>query len=179
MIYRLFKNKKFLGAILAVLLITSFGCTKLKLPALTCNIDGTEYQSALVVANHGEVFEGQNGFLILASDEFDLSEGHYLGILVRGEEVGKYDLQLQLDNGKAQCGVIYKPNGENDTNDVYLGTSGYVEITEVDSENNRISGKFEFELVNGDNKTIKITDGEFKNVIYTNVTLSDLDSFDN
>jgi hypothetical protein len=87
-----------------------------------------------------------------------------LAITVNGVKPETYTLNPDPLNFSAQCGCAYttKFNG---ASVVFLGTSGNVVITKVDTGNKLISGTFEFSVLSG-NVTKTITKGTFENLKY-------------
>ncbi len=57
----------------------------------------------------------------------------------------------------------------------YIGIAGRITITSIDEIEKRISGIFNFSMVNVEDvtKTISITDGEFKDLKYTQTSISE------
>lgn len=160
----------FIGLLISSLTIFN-SCKKDELPSMSCKIGGTTWLSTFRVSVMGEIdLGGISGVLITATNGADanLADGEYFAILIRGNEVKSYDLAIAMEGAKFQCAAVYFPNGLN-TATKFIGTSGTVEITKVDTDNQKISGTFSFEMKNSitDTDTKSITTGVFNNLKYT------------
>jgi hypothetical protein len=121
---------------------------------MDANIDGTEWVSITRVT-------------LLNSDKFTItgtsSAGDILVITIDGSTTGTYTLNPLLS--KTQCGCTYKQSLSSASGDWYLSVEGKVTLSEVDKTNKKISGIFEFSLLNG--TTYKpVTNGAFRNLSY-------------
>ncbi len=162
----------FTAIILSLVLLN--GCKKEELPSLSCKMDGSTWTSLFRLITMGATDLG-DGFLIVATTGASTQDGAYLSLLVRGTEAKEYDLAVALSGTTMQCGAIYFPNGISGTESKkYIGRSGKITITEVDTEKSKISGTFSFTLstdLAGTEKVV-ITEGKFENLKYVKATIS-------
>jgi hypothetical protein len=159
---------------LAIAISTIFvfnGCKLDELPSLVCKVDNTAWTSGFRETTFGATDLG-DGFLIVATTGTSVESGAYLTILVRGADVKTYDLAVALEGTKMQCSAVYFPNGISGAK--YIGKSGTVTITDVNTLNKKVSGTFNFTLSNslsGANDIV-ITDGVFENLKYIKADIS-------
>ncbi len=160
-----------LFALLAIVgLIGLSSCQKL--PSLSAKIADENYKALYLLAVHGPYdTTGAKGFLIIAGDDAKIESSRFLAIVIKGDQAVQYSLDLTLDSANmvAQCAAFYYPNGQNDSNNVYVANKGYVKLNTVDLNNNIINGTFEFDMVSPGGETIKITSGNFTNLYYLDV----------
>lgn len=121
--------------------------------SMSCKIDGVSWTSLTQVT-------------VLKSGVFNITgtsmSGQVLNITINGQEIKTYE------ESNVGCASIYKPD-VTDENQNYIGKSGNVKLTEVDTKNETISGTFAFELTDVSlANTISITDGKFTDLPYTN-----------
>jgi hypothetical protein len=86
-------------------------------------------------------------------------DGETLEITIYGSTEGTYQ-------GLLQCGAIYKATLGTSLSDAYVAVSGTVELTNVNTSSQEISGTFSFTLTRL-TSTITVTNGSFSNLKYT------------
>lgn len=161
--------------LLVVLVLSSslfLGCKKL--PTMTASVDGTSKNFVFRSTSKVGISDGLDGMVIIGTTGADQKDGEYLTLLIRGADIGTYDLAVQLSSSaKFQCEAIYRPNGDGDST-IYKGKSGTITITKMDSK--YISGTFSFEMVNKalDTDTKSVTNGKFEDLRYFSASLSDI-----
>jgi hypothetical protein len=160
---------KISGLLIGIIAISLSSCKKLSLPSMNAKFNDSTKNFIFRTTFKGTVPTVGEGILILATTSSDLQHGEYLTLLIRGVEEKTYKLDVELSDGKYECGAVYRMKGENDTTNVYVGNSGTITITKIDTKNKKISGTFSFNLVNSKNQTIKVTDGVFKNLLYQEI----------
>ncbi len=143
-----------------------------KLPYLTAKIADQDFKAFYILAFRGNYSADSKGFVILAGKGTDLQTTEFLAILVKGDQPAEYNLDVDLNTGTTvtECEAFYFPSGESDTTGKYVAQKGYVKITNVDLDKNRISGQFEFDMVNVEGNTIKVTNGQFGDLVFVNIT---------
>lgn len=121
---------------------------------MEAKIDNTEWKSITRVTN-------------LIDDKFTITgtsvSGEIISITVFGKTTGTYE--LKADFTSIEFAAFYKPDVSSTTEN-YVASSGIVEITEIDSENNKISGTFHFDAYKNLTEKISITDGSFDDLKY-------------
>lgn len=138
---------------------------------LTMKINGTEWKSMFRQTNLA-VKDNFKVFTILATNGVSKTEGSSILITIRGDEEKSYDLSTTIVGGALECEIVYKESYSASTDDAFVGSSGTVTLTEIDTENKKISGTFEFTVHRSSNvqETLTITDGQFQDLRYTNVS---------
>jgi len=89
--------------------------------------------------------------------------GKILTITIFGSTEGKYELNLT----SATVGAVYKESVNITTEDAYVSATGEVDLTEVNTSKQKISGTFSFIVIRNLTNTINITEGEFTSLSYT------------
>jgi len=163
-----------LTALLLISLSVLNSCNKDSLPSLNCKVDGDTWVSLFRSTTMGATDVG-DGFMFIATDGTSQDEGAYLAMLVRGNTVKEYDLKVALTGGQLECAAFWMPNGIAATDSKkYVGRSGKISITAIDTDKKTISGTYSFELstdVAGTDKVV-ITEGKFANLKYLNANIS-------
>ncbi|WP_320052680.1 DUF6252 family protein [uncultured Acetobacteroides sp.] len=155
-------RKLILAAVVACAALFTTSCDKdndgnIIIPAISATIDGQEWMG---LAPKGLL---TSGVLTIASTSLD---GKAIDITVKGDKEGTYKLEI----GYAQCLALYKPSLLTTTEASLASTTGKVVITKFDTTKKRVSGTFEFTLVNTSlTATAQITKGTFTDVSYTTV----------
>ena len=151
--------KRILFSLLAITLTLSFSsCDEedLKLFAsMSCEIDGQEWDSAVRATTL------QTGKFVITGTSLD---GKVVVITILGSEEGTYS--LALNPPAAECGAVYKASASISDEDAYVSSTGEVVLTKVDTDEQEISGTFEFSVTRL-TETFEITDGEFEDISYT------------
>lgn len=98
-------------------------------------------------------------------------DGKILAVTIRASEVGVYNTSIELENPSSKVGAAWRANSEN-----YVSNGGTVELTKVDKTNKKISGTFNFTLINppGLTEVFSITEGKFDQLSYTEGTIPGL-----
>lgn len=133
------------------------GCSDEEGPkkGMNANINGDEWKTI------SRVTVLENGKFVITGSSLS---GETLVITIFGDSPGDYELSVT----SAKCGAIYKKSVNTSTEDAYISTSGFVQLSEVDKTNNKISGSFSFSMrkdLTGD--VIEIDHGVFNNLLYT------------
>jgi hypothetical protein len=89
--------------------------------------------------------------------------GKILTVTIGGTTEGTYELSLS----SAMAGAVYKESASMSTADAYVSATGEVNLTDVNNSKKRISGTFNFIAIRNLTNTINITEGEFKDLLYT------------
>jgi len=127
---------------------------------MTATVNDTAWSALTRVTKH---YTNTNVFVIVGTD----TDGKVLTITIRGDQKGTYTSSTSLDSLSAQVGAIWKPNSNE-----YLSNKGTVEITEIDTTDKKISGTFNFDVINTSDITdgFSVTSGKFSNLGYTEKT---------
>lgn len=162
-------------ALVATILVSSFfftSCKKNSLPSMKASFDGTAKNFMFRSTIKGSVPKIGEGFVIIGRT-IDPNSGDYLTILIRGVDTKTYNLTTSIIEGKFECEAIYRINGLDDEGNTYVAKTGTVTISEINTKKDKISGSFQFDLVNKlvADKVIKVTEGEFKNLKFVKATL--------
>lgn len=161
-------KKQFLIITALIVVISIFSCKKedaaeiaplLTSASMSATIEGSTWTSLTRVTKHYP----STKLFVLSSSDVDQKA---MVITIRGDEKGIYN--LSLDSLNARVGIIWKP----DTNE-YISKTGTVEIKEINTSEKRISGTFNFEVVNKDNYSDEQT---ISNGVFTNVKYSESDT---
>lgn len=98
-------------------------------------------------------------------------DGKILNVTIKGSEVGTYTTSLELENLSTQVVAGWRANSES-----YVSNTGTVEITKVDKVKKKISGTFNFTMINppGLVEVFTIENGKFDQLSYTEGTLPGL-----
>lgn len=121
---------------------------------LSCSLDGSPWTAITRVTTNTQGTFVVNGSA-LQSDA--------LNITIIGETTGTYT----LGTGQYNFSASYSPVASN-TDSLYTAINGTVELTDVDTQNRKISGTFSFNAVNVKDisKTISVTNGVFTSLSY-------------
>lgn len=122
--------------------------------SITCKIDGSTWTALTRVTTNTA------GNFIINGTTFN---GDALNISTLGDTPGTYPLGTLSYNSTGS----YSPKASN-PDSLYTAINGTVEITEVDTQNKRVSGTFSFNCTNALNQTlsIAITEGVFSYLSY-------------
>ncbi len=153
---------------------------KLNLPTLSATIGNDSYKAVYILAVHGQMPTGDNGFVIMAGDNSDLKKSKYLAFVVRGDKPGEYSMSTLISDSIPQVAAIYSPVGQGDSLNKYVATDGFVKITSVNLQKNQVSGEFEFTLKDKTGNILTVKNGKFDNILFVNVSdiMSQLEQFD-
>lgn len=125
------------------------------LAKMSANIDGESWTTVgRTTIKQGEAF-------IVTGTTID---GEAIILTINGASEDTY--VLNPISGAAGFGAVYKASIDASIEDTYISTSGELVLSEVDTENSRISGTFSFEAKKLD-ETINITEGKFEDLKYT------------
>lgn len=153
--------------LIITLALFSFSCDEVEeqMNKMTAKIDGEKWTSRF----RATVMK-DSAIVITATNKLSKDEGQQIAITIFGTNEGRY--LLSADSVSAQCGAVYKPDASvEDESQYFLSKSGEVRVKSLDTENNKISGTFEFSMIKDvSGKTIEITEGEFNELRYTNVS---------
>ncbi len=131
---------------------------------MSAKVDGVAWTTITRVTKH---YANTNSFVITGTSV----TGEVLIITVKSDQEGTYTSSTSIDSVSAQVGCVWQPDATSPTTDNYLSKKGTVNITEINAEDLRISGTFNFDLIKTDSlgvETVKtITEGEFSNLSYS------------
>lgn len=157
--------KKFSIILILIGLVAFYSCEEssdlLPIGNMEASVDGTAWKAITRVT----ILE--SGYFTITGTS---SSGDIINVTILGNTVGTYELDASLSDVQAQMGGFYKPESATSDSDNYVATVGSVELTEVDTDDKKISGTFEMtvsKLVGTSLETIEITNGEFENLKYT------------
>jgi hypothetical protein len=144
---------------LAVLLFVPFffACESVNdvvelLPSMKATIDGEEWVGSVRTVN-----QVNDNFIITGTS----ITGEIITLTAFGTDEGTYGFLAD-----PAAAAVYKESASASTDDTYIGSSGTIVITSIDTGNQKISGTFEFTVTRllSDNKTI--SNGTFTNLSY-------------
>ncbi|GAB4283499.1 MAG: hypothetical protein Kow0068_08360 [Marinilabiliales bacterium] len=142
------------------IVITLLSCKKDSNPAsMEATIDGTKWTAITRVSKH---FVSTGMYTITGTS----ASGEVLVITIKGEEEGSYNSSTSIDSLNAQVGAVFQPDASSPTEDNFFSTSGTVTITELDKNEQTISGTFSFTMSKM-SETKSITNGKFENLNYS------------
>ena len=122
-------------------------------PELTATIDGEAWQANIQASR-------------LEGDKFIISgtslSGESLVITALGSSEKTYELNLS----SAQCAALYKESASDSDDDAYIGVTGTVVLSKVNTTQKSVSGTFSFTVLRGIDETIIISNGKFKDLSY-------------
>ena len=129
---------------------------------LVAKVDGDEFKTSTQVG--ATLYAGTFNITAIKA-----STGETIVITVSDAQEGTFDLG---PDANAQSGAIYMISGQNAYGSVGVGGSGEIKITDLDVDNETVSGTFSFTAVretvdgNGDiiTETVEITNGSFTNI---------------
>jgi hypothetical protein len=129
--------------------------------------DGNIFKASMSALIDDEEWNSVTRVTILEEGKFIITgtslNGKILTITIFGTTEGKYELSLT----SAMAGAIYKESASMSTDDAYVSATGEVNLTDVNNSKKRISGTFSFIAIRNLTNTINITEGEFKDLLYT------------
>jgi hypothetical protein len=148
-------KKIFFILLLAVII---FSCSK---------DDGSIFKASMSALIDDEEWNSLTRITILEEGKFIITgtslDGKVLAITIGGTTEGIYELSLT----SAMAGAVFKESATTSTADAYVSVTGEVNLTDVNNSKKRISGTFSFIAIRNLTNTINITDGEFKDLLYT------------
>ena len=128
--------------------------------SMKAKINDTLWTSITRVTNH---YDTTGVFLITGTS----TEGQIIAITIRGDEKGTYTSSTVIDSLSAQVGCVWQPDANSPTENYFVSKSGKVVITSIDTIEKKLSGNFEFSLINTNfSATKEITEGTFSNLKY-------------
>ena len=141
-----------------LLAVVIFSCSK---------DDGSIFKASMSAVIDDEEWNAITRVTILEEGKFIITgtslNGKILAITIGGTTEGIYELSLT----SAMAGAVYKESATTSTADAYVSATGEVNLTDVNNSKKRISGTFSFIAIRNLTNTINITDGEFKDLLYT------------
>ncbi len=151
------------------IVITIFSCKKedaeeistyVSSASMTATVNDTAWSALTRVTKH---YPNTNIFVIVGTD----TDGKILSVTVKGDQKGTYTSSTSIDSLSAQVGCVWKPKSGQ-----YISNKGTVEITEVNTTEKKISGTFNFDVVNTSDLTdgFTVASGKFTNLGYTEET---------
>ena len=122
--------------------------------SMTASINDASWTSITRVS---KFFTTTNAFVLSGTS----TDGKVLAVTIKGTEVGTYTSSAAIDSLSAQVGAVWRANSIN-----YVSSEGRVEITKLDKTKKKISGTFNFKVVNTNVLTeqISIASGKFDNL---------------
>jgi len=159
------KKYLFILSVLAIA-ITIFSCKKedaeeiaplITTASMTATVNDTAWSSITRITKH---YTSSNLFVISGTD----TDGKAIVITIKGDTKGTYSSSTSIDSLSAQVGCVWKPNSNE-----YVSNKGTVELTEVNTTENKISGTFNFDVVNTTDLSdgFTVASGKFTNLKYT------------
>ncbi len=125
------------------------------LPEMSATIDGEEWETITRVT-----IQKEDNFIITGTS----SSGETLVITTYGSTEGTYT--LSTTSSSIECAALYKETASTSTEDAAVAISGSVTISEVNTSSNKITGTFEFSILNN-GSIMSVTDGVFDGIKYT------------
>jgi hypothetical protein len=122
----------------------------------------------------GVLFEPENKSATIVGGVTNISgiasNGKVITMTLLVDTVGNYSLDYDASSTQNLYGLVYK-TAEDATNAFVAGnivenTTGFINITEIDTVNKLMSGTFEATTHDGVGETVTITNGEFSNLTY-------------
>ncbi len=149
-----------------VIVITIFSCKKddaeeistyVSSASITATVNDTAWSAFTRVTKH---YPSTNLFVIAGTD----TDGKILSLTIKADSAGIYTSSTSIDSLSAKVGAVWKPKSGQ-----YISNKGTVEITEVNTAEKKISGTFNFTIINTSDLTddISIRSGKFTNIGYT------------
>jgi hypothetical protein len=138
-------------------------------PLMTAKVNGSSW-TALV--RNVTLSQSQNIFVISGFPTLSQTASQSIVITVRGSAAGTYSLSAFVDEMSGQCMLVYKTsdNASAGSATYYNSYSATVVLTEVDTDEKRISGTFQADMYPNGNPAetkIPITEGKFENLSYS------------
>ncbi|MBN2681717.1 MAG: hypothetical protein JXR58_04365 [Bacteroidales bacterium] len=125
--------------------------------SMSASIDGTSWSAVT------RVTKKTNGKFIITGTSTDQK---VIVLTVYGVNEGTYELSAGMDSVDFQFSAVYQPEASSPSENNYLSKSGTIKISKLDTENQRISGTFNFSATKL-SETITISNGEFKDLKYS------------
>jgi hypothetical protein len=129
--------------------------------------DGNIFKASMSALIDDEEWNSVTRLTILEEGKFIITgtslNGKILTVTIGGTTEGIYELSLS----SAMAGAVYKESASMSTADAYVSATGEVNLTDVNNSKKRISGTFSFIAIRNLTNTINITEGEFKDLLYT------------
>ncbi len=123
-------------------------------PFMGASIDGSDWKTITRIT-------------VLEDEKFVITgtalNGETIVITIFGTTEGTYELNIT----SAGCGAIYKESVGTSTEDAYVSVTGEVQLTQVNTSAQEISGTFSFTVARALLNTKTITNGTFQNLAYT------------
>lgn len=152
---------------IAAIIVFTISCTKetaediaplVTTASMSASVNDTAWTSITRVT---KLYSNLNTFVITGTS----TSGKVIAVTIKGDQVGTYTSSASIDSASAQVGAVWKPS----TSLNYVSKGGTVNITDINTSETRISGTFNFELVNSSNLSdvFNITSGKFENVKYS------------
>lgn len=135
-------------------------------PLFKVTIDGVVFHTSTVV---GIIYNTQ-GMIMITSNQLSQTPKVF-GIQVEALSIGNYSLNYLDDGSAPNHAVSYTPNAS--LGNLYVaspeeeGSTGFINISEIDITNHTISGTFQAHVLDFDGNAINLTNGVFNNVPYT------------
>ena len=159
-------KKHYLILTALAIVITIFSCKKedaeeiaplVTTASMTATVNDTAWSSITRITKH---YPSTNLIVITGTD----TDGKAIVITIKGDTKGTYSSSTSIDSLSAKVGCVWKPNSSE-----YVSNKGTVELTEVNTTENRISGTFNFDVVNTSELTdaFTIASGKFSNLKYS------------
>jgi len=159
-------KKHFLILTALAVIITIFSCDKddaeevstyVSSATMSATVNDTAWSAITRVTKH---YPSTNLFVIVGTD----TDGKILSVTIKGDQKGIYNSSTSIDSLSAQVGAVWKPKSGQ-----YVSNKGTVEITEVNTAEKKISGTFNFDVVNTSDLTdvFTVASGKFTNLGYT------------
>ncbi len=144
---------------LLLLAVVIFSCSK--------DDDGNIFKASMSALIDDEEWNSVTRLTILEEGKFIITgtslNGKILTVTIGGTTEGIYELSLS----SAMAGAVYKESASMSIEDAYVSATGEVNLTDVNNSKKRISGTFSFIAIRNLTNTINITEGEFKDLLYT------------
>jgi hypothetical protein len=167
--------KKILKSMSIVAILIIFlginSCDKVKevipIPSMTATVDNDSWTS---IFRASVLFENNGVFSITGTPDASENVDKAIILTINGTTVGTYSIGLETQT--SDCLVVYKKTAAaaNGSDDYYISRTATITLSEVNTDNKRISGTFSATLVPSNNPLgteITITNGTFENLNYT------------
>jgi len=159
-------KKHFLILTALAIVISIFSCKKedaeeistyVSSASMSATVNDTAWSAFTRVTKH---YPSTNLFVIVGTD----TDGKVLSLTVKGDEKGIYTSSTSIDSLSAQVGAVWKPKSGQ-----YVSNKGTVEITEINTAEKKISGTFNFDVINTSDLTdgFTVASGKFTNLGYS------------
>ena len=121
------------------------------------SIDGQEFKSATPLATMY-----QDKIIIEATS----LSGQSILLTINGTQAGTY--AISASPALVQFAGVYKQSINSSSDDAYLASDGNIIITDIDTQNNRITGTFEFTVRRNLTESITVSNGQLIGIKYLN-----------